>query len=202
MLSERDGKYLVALARRAITSYLKQGERISPRDATPNLLEKRGVFVTLETMPNRELRGCIGYPYPVYPLASAVIDAAISAATEDPRFPPLESEELEKLVIEVSVLTLPERIICKDPREIVKEVKVGRDGLTIESRSCSGLLLPQVPVEQEWGAEEFLAQICWKAGLPPDEWLSETAKVCRFQAQVFCERKPGGVVFEKNQGKR
>ncbi len=109
MLSEEDGKFLVELARRAIKTYLVDKKVIEvPEDVDPKLKENMGVFVTLNL--RSELRGCIGYPEPVMPLLNAVIDAAISAATRDPRFNPLTSSEMDKIHVEVSVLTKPRLI--------------------------------------------------------------------------------------------
>ena len=161
------------------------------------LLEKRGVFVTIETHPSHELRGCIGYPLPIKELALAVVDCALSAAFEDPRFPPVEKNELAKLVIEVSVLSVPEQLSVKKPEEYLKRIKVGRDGLIIHYGYSSGLLLPQVPVEWNWNEEEFLCQVCEKAGLPREMWRSPSANISSFSAQIFTEKTPAGVVVQK-----
>lgn len=197
MLSSSDGEFLVRLARKAIAAYLEKGSRLPSGGAPRHLLEPRGVFVTLEGYPGHELKGCIGYPRPQGPLAESVAEMAIEAATGDPRFPSVGKGELGKIVIEVSVLTVPEPIEVKDRRKMPGEVKVGRDGLIIESGWNSGLLLPQVPVEQKWDSEEFLSQACWKAGLPPDSWLKPGVRILKFQAQIFSEEKPGGKVVEK-----
>jgi uncharacterized protein (TIGR00296 family) len=199
MLSLEEGTYAVKLARKAIEAFLKDGSKKAPDDAPEPFKEKLGVFVTLKMHPSNELRGCIGFPTPFTSLAEGIVGAAISAATEDPRFPPVKKEELDKLVIDVSVLTKPEEIKAK-PTDRKKEVKVGRDGLVIEMGHSSGLLLPQVPIEQKWDEEEFLAHTCWKAGLPPDSWLSDNVKLYKFQAQVFAEESPGGKVSEEKLG--
>ncbi|MEM4633672.1 MAG: TIGR00296 family protein [Candidatus Anstonellaceae archaeon] len=196
-ISAEQGAYLVSLARRAIEQYFATGKAIRPERSEGVLGEKRGVFVTLETYPQKELRGCIGYPLPIKELALAVVDNALHAAFEDPRFPPLEKQELGKVAIEVSVLTVPERIVVKDPSEYPKKIKVGRDGLIIEYGYSSGLLLPQVPVEWNWTEEEFLEHICQKAGLPPNMWRSPSAKLSKFQATIFAEQEPGGKVARK-----
>lgn len=196
MLSLSDGEFLVRLARKAISEYLEKGEKIDAK-APKHLMEPRGVFVTLAEYPSHELRGCIGYPRPHEPLADAIISMAIEAATGDPRFPPLGKEELGKTIIEVSVLTVPEPVEVKDRKKLAEEVRVGMDGLIVEAGWQSGLLLPQVPVEQKWGSEEFLCQSCWKAGLPPDSWLKPGVKILRFQAQIFAEESPGGRIEEK-----
>ena len=189
--------YLVSLARSTIEEYLARQTKLTPARREGVLSEKRGVFVTLETYPKRELRGCIGYPMPVKELAPSVVDCALSAAFDDPRFPPVEKSEMGALVVELSVLTVPEELRVKSPEEYVKKIKVGRDGLIINYGYSSGLLLPQVPIEWNWDEKEFLCQICEKAGLPRNMWQSPSAKISTFSAQVFCEEKPGGRVLEK-----
>lgn len=186
MLSDGEGKFLIRLARKAIETYLKDGKIIEvPDDVNPILKDERGVFVTLNK--NGDLRGCIGYPEPVKPLAQAVIEVAISAATGDPRFPQVTLSEMEKIQVEVSVLTRPELIEVQKPAEYLQKVEVGKDGLIVEMGIYRGLLLPQVPVEWNWDTEEFLANTCMKAGLSPDCWLQDGVKIYSFQAQIFDE---------------
>ena len=196
-VSAGDGAYLVQLARRAIEGYFAASKKISPDRAGGALSEARGVFVTLESYPSHELRGCIGYPLPMKELASSVVDCALSAAFDDPRFPPLERQELARCTVEVSVLSVPEEIKVKSPSEYPKKIKVGRDGLIIHYGYASGLLLPQVPIEWNWNETEFLSHLCEKAGLPKSMWQSPSVKISRFEAQVFSEEKPGGKVSVK-----
>ncbi|MHA1753930.1 MAG: TIGR00296 family protein [Candidatus Odinarchaeia archaeon] len=202
-----DGVLLVKISRDAIKEYISTGKEIKPSANLPEILyEKRGVFVTLYIVKDgkHELRGCIGYPYPVLSLIDATIKAAISAATKDYRFyppygpGPVKLDELNKIVIEVSVLTKPELIKVNSPKDYLNEIEIGRDGLIIERGMFTGLLLPQVPVEQGWGVEEFLSYCCQKAGLMPDCWLDEQVKIYRFQAQIFAESEPNGEVKIKN----
>jgi uncharacterized protein (TIGR00296 family) len=199
-LTSEEGKFLVNLARQTLTEYLKNGEisRV-PDGVSPKLMEKAGVFVTLNSHNNgkKRLRGCIGLPYPTTPLAKAVIEAALSAATQDPRFPPVTPQELDHITFEVSVLTPPERVTVEKPTDYPSKIKVGRDGLIIERSYCKGLLLPQVPVEWNWNEEEFLCQTSMKAGLPPDSWLLKDTKIYRFQAIIFEEASPKGNVEVK-----
>ncbi len=196
MLSLDEGEYLIKLARKTIEAYLEKRITIGPDNPPASLLEERGVFVTIETYPEKELRGCIGYPYPVKELARSVVDCAISSATCDPRFHEMSRRELDRCTIEISVLTVPEVIKVDDPKEYLKKVKVGKDGLIVEYGYYSGLLLPIVPVEQKWDEEEFLSQTCCKAGVPVDMWLSPRVKIYKFQSQVFKEEKPAGKVVE------
>ncbi len=204
-LSKDEGVYLVRLAREAVEKYIMELRRIeAPKDAPARLYEKRGVFVTIETLVKdaegvlrRELRGCIGYPLPTYPLIEATISAAIAAATEDPRFPPMSYDELDRVVFEVSVLSQMEEIKYNSPNELPKKIRVGRDGLMVEKGLMKGLLLPQVPVEYGWNEEEFLSQVCFKAGLSFDAWRRGGVRIYRFEAQIFAEIFPRGEVIER-----
>ncbi len=196
-LSLQEGEFLVNLARAAIERFLREGRIIVPPESTPQVLfEERGVFVTLKTFPAGELRGCIGFPEPIMPLVQATIEAAISAATKDPRFYPVSPEELGRITVEVTVLTPPEPIDAP-PEELPKRIRVGRDGLIVRCGFGSGLLLPQVPVEWGWNEEEFLSQTCVKAGLPPNCWLDPRCKFFKFQGQIFTETEPYGKVVEE-----
>jgi uncharacterized protein (TIGR00296 family) len=196
-LSQQEGEFLVKLARETVTQFLKNGKTLKPPKDTPEkLFQQCGVFVTINTShgKERDLRGCIGYPYPTSPLVEAVIDSAINASTQDPRFEPMTYGELNKVVFEVSVLTPPEKVETDNPKEYVKQIKVGEDGLIIERGYRKGLLLPQVPIEWGWQEEEFLCQCCMKAGLPPDTWLTKDVKIYKFCAIIFDEETPNGAI--------
>src|ERR1700690_2249901 len=141
-LSLEEGKFLIKLARTSIKEYLEDGKKIQPPKDTPKkFFEHCGVFVTISSLRGgeKELRGCIGYPYPTSPLVEAVIDSAINAATQDPRFEPLSITELDKVVFEVSVLTPPQSVEVANPKEYVHKIKVGEDGLIIEQGYRKGL---------------------------------------------------------------
>ena len=203
-LNSDEGKFLVELARNSVKEYLKTGKHIPPPENTPKkMLKECGVFVTINKLAHgeKQLRGCIGYPYPIAPLVEAVIDSAINAATQDPRFPSLSNKELEEVVFEVSVLTPPELIETNNPKEYISKFKVGEHGLIVERGGFKGLLLPQVPVEWNWCEEEFLCQCCMKAGLPPDTWLEKGTKIYRFKGIIFEEESPQGVVKRKELNK-
>jgi len=196
-LTQEEGKFLITLARNTAKEYLENGKILKPPKDTPQkMFEHCGVFVTINSLRHgeKELRGCIGYPYPTEPLVAAVIDSAINASTQDPRFEPMSIGELEKVVFEVSVLTPPDPVEVSNPKEYLSKIKVGEDGLIIERGYYKGLLLPQVPVEWGWCEEEFLCQCCMKAGLPPDSWLTKDAKVYKFRAIIFEEETPNGEV--------
>jgi uncharacterized protein (TIGR00296 family) len=195
LISLIEGAELVHLARIAVEKYLQESVIIK---SEKHMLEKAGVFVTLNYLTRSKeehLRGCIGFPLPEKPLYQGVAEAAIAAATEDPRFPPLDRQELNNIIFEVSVLTVPQQISVS-PADYGKEIQIGRDGLILHWRFGSGLLLPQVPVELKWNVEEYLANICYKAGAPPDVWLDPSSKLYKFQAVVFKEVEPKGEVVQ------
>jgi uncharacterized protein (TIGR00296 family) len=187
MFSQEEEEFLLKLARNAINTYIDEKKIISPPNNTPDSLKANmGAFVTLNK--NNQLRGCIGYSEPIKPLVNAVIDVAISAATSDPRFPPLKSSEIEEIHLEISVLTKPELVEVENPQEYLKKIKVGVDGLIVEKGVYKGLLLPQVPVEWNWEEEEFLCQTCIKAGLSADCWYDKDTKIFSFHALIFHEK--------------
>ncbi|HDN65769.1 MAG TPA: TIGR00296 family protein [Methanosarcinales archaeon] len=193
MLDRDEGTIAVRLARSEIKAHLL-GEVVETGDLPEVFEEKRGVFVTLHK--NGDLRGCIGYPEPVMPLLDAVLDSAVSAAVRDPRFPPVRYEEMEEIVVEVTVLTPPVKIDAL-PSDLPKHVEVGRHGLIVRKGVYQGLLLPQVATEWDFDAEEFLSQTCVKAGLPPDAWLTGAA-VYSFEGQIFTELEPDGEVVSED----
>ena len=195
-LSEDDGHILVKTARMIITEYLKKG--IKPKlekEFKDNFSFKSGVFVTLNS--SLGLRGCIGYPLPDKSLFNALEDAAISAATEDSRFLPIEYRELDSISFEVTVLTPPKKIVSSKPEEYLSKIKVGRDGLIIKYGCYSGLLLPQVPVEYGWNEKEFLEFTCEKAGLPKNYWKNPGVEIQKFEGIVFKEENPNGRVVRE-----
>ncbi len=191
LLTKEEGEIAVKLARAAIEIYLAEGRIIQERYSGV-FEEKRGVFTTLTK--RGMLRGCIGFPYPVKRLDEAIIESAIAAATQDPRFPRVMLDEMKEICVEVTVLTPPEKIEA-DPVEIPKYVEIGKHGLMVQMGPYSGLLLPQVAVELNLDPESFLSETCMKAGLPPDCWLSG-AEVYRFEGQIFKEVEPDGEVVE------
>ena len=195
-LSEEDGHILVKTARIIVTEYIKNGtEPKLEKEFKNNFSFKSGVFVTLNN--TLGLRGCIGYPLPDKSLFNALEDAAISAATQDPRFPPVKYEELDSITFEVTVLTPPKKIVVNKPEECLSKIKVGRDGLIIKHGFYSGLLLPQVPIEYGWNEEEFLEYTCEKAGLPKNYWRNSDTEIQKFEGIVFKEEKPNGAVIRE-----
>jgi len=195
MLSLEEGKKAVFFARFIVEKHVKN-KPVADFDLSKVFEEKQGAFVTIHTYPDYGLRGCIGIPLPVMPLKQAIIEGAQSA-THDPRFPPLGDNELDNIIIEVTILSKPEIIKVVKPEEYLNSIEIGRDGLIVEQGYFKGLLLPQVPVEQKWNKEEFLSQTCMKAGLLPDAWFDKNTKISKFSGQVFTELKPRGEIKEK-----
>jgi AmmeMemoRadiSam system protein A len=178
--SSDERRWLLQLAHRSIRAAVT-GEKTSIPAASPHLKEARGAFVTLHE--NHELRGCIGMVVAVAPLDETVLSMARAAALEDPRFTPVTEDELDKLQLEISVLSPMFEIAAE-------AVVVGRHGLMVTYGGRRGLLLPQVPTEWNWDRETFLAQTCRKAGLATDQW-KHGAKLEAFTAEVFGESEPG-----------
>ncbi len=176
-LDEYEKDTLHKIAFEAIKSKLERRPFSLEYEITPNLAQKRGAFVTLHKY--GELRGCIGNIIGIEPLHETVKNMAIAAAFEDPRFRPLQKEELKDIDIEISVLSPLKRI--KNPDEIV----VGKHGIYIRKGFYSGLLLPQVATEYNWDRYTFLDQTCLKAGLNPGCWKEPDTEIYIFSALVF-----------------
>ncbi len=185
-LTPDEGNLLITIARENILAYLKGEEYVLNHELPEIFHEKLGVFVTLSI--DSYLRGCIGYPEPYMELIEGVLDVSVAAAVDDPRFSPLSLEEFENVDIEVSVLTKPKLVEVDSYEDYLDVLKVGRDGLIIENMYHRGLLLPQVPVEQNWDIKTFLENLCYKAGLHEDAWKDDYTKIYSFQAQIFEEK--------------
>ncbi|MEN6443904.1 MAG: TIGR00296 family protein [Methanoregula sp.] len=181
MLTNEEGELACALARDAIEHAVSKKPATSI-PLTPVFEENRGVFVTLTKQ--GQLRGCIGFPYPVMPLGDAIRQAAVAAALEDPRFPPVQKDEVGSLAFEVTVLTVPHQLAC-EPEDRPAHVKTGRHGLIVRGRGTSGLLLPQVATEYGWDSPTFLSHTCQKAGLPGACWKDKHVEVLTFEGQIF-----------------
>lgn len=178
-LSDEARRTLLIVAREAISAYL--GERPSTLPgALEELRARRGAFVTLRRRSDGELRGCIGLLEARRPLVETVAEAAVSAASADPRFAPVTAAELPDLALDISALGPLEPIRPDD-------VLIGTHGLVIRCAGRSGLLLPQVPLEHGWDHDTFLAMVCRKAGLPHDAWRRTDAQLLGFTAEVFGE---------------
>jgi len=183
-LSEEDKKVLLNIARKTIEGKVK-GEKLSEfKVDSPILKENRGAFVTIKE--HGQLRGCIGYIEAIKPLYITVQEMAEAAALNDPRFPPVTPEELDKLELEISVLTPLKKI--KD----INEIEIGKHGILLKKPCyrgvCQGVFLPQVATEQGWDRITFLNELCFKAGIDdPNCWKGEDAEIYIYSADVFSE---------------
>jgi len=195
MFTLEQGKKLVNLARKAIASRFSVLNFKLDNKLKEEFSDLCGCFVTLHK--EGQLRGCIGYPEPVMPLAEAIVSAAENAAFKDPRFPALKKNELEHVTIEVSVLTKPKRIDVRNPEDYVKHIQIGRDGLIARGTFSSGLLLPQVATEYGWDTITFLRQTCIKAQLKSEDWQDfDKVRFYKFQSLVFGETTPNGEIIQ------
>lgn len=210
MILDEDGEKAVRLARRVVEAHLNAlassgtehvGDTNNDNDHNYEFCRNTeccGVFVTLNYLDSHKkehLRGCIGFPIAEKSLYHSIIEVSIAAATQDPRFSLVDKEELADIVFEVSILTPPVEIKVQHPTDYLNIIKIGRDGLMLTWKNGSGLLLPQVPVELKWDTEEYLANLCYKAGAPPDTWLMSDSKLFSFQASIYKESDPNGNVI-------
>ena len=189
------GEEAVRLARSAVEAEAS-GRPAPAIPGTGAFSDSAGAFVTLDTFPAGELRGCIGIPIPVMPLGQAIVEAAGSACN-DPRFPRLSPGELGGVTVEVTVLSRPEAIRADTPEGILESIVIGRDGLILSFMGRRGLFLPQVPVEQGWDKEEYLDHLCMKAGLPPGTWRREGARIETFTGEAWRETTPRGDIVRR-----
>ena len=200
--SVEEGKMLINFARENIEHYLKHDKRIGvPEEIKQKFANNYGAFVTLNkfNVGGNPLRGCIGYIEPTYTLYDVIHKVSISSAIEDPRFPSVTLEEMDDIIIEISILTPPKQIEVNDPKEYLEKIVIGRDGLIAERGMRRGLLLPQVPVDHDrnWDVPTFLSHTCQKAWLPEDAWEDLDTKIYSFQAILFEEKTPRGKVVRK-----
>ncbi|OGV50093.1 MAG: hypothetical protein A2X49_08770 [Lentisphaerae bacterium GWF2_52_8] len=180
--SAEDKKALLGLARETIEAVLRHSPQ-PKTDALPaKLQEIASCFVTLHDK-DGNLRGCIGNIGGFEPLAENIQNNAISSAFGDPRFPHVSSlEELSSIVIEISILTAPEKIPSID------EFKIGEHGIILQKSGHSAVFLPQVAPEQGWDVPTTMAHLSMKAGLGHDAWLEPGASFEVFRAVVFSEQ--------------
>ena len=187
-LTEEEQEFLLKLARDTLENYLgrKTLPEVNEEGITPMLKRVQGCFVTLNK--NGNLRGCIGHILPQVPLYKCVIQNAISAALYDTRFPPVGYDELKDIHIEISVLSVPERLDFSSPDDLLDRLRPGIDGVVIRYHGKTSTYLPQV-WEMLPQKEEFLSRLCLKQGSPPDCWKSRDVIVETYQAFVFGEQK-------------
>jgi MEMO1 family protein len=182
MLTIQQKQRLLQIAHDAIEMYLQTGKKLSVSEPDLILNQKSGAFVTLNQ--RQELRGCIGNLIGNQPLYLTVRDMAIEAAVNDPRFPALSLSEFKDVQIEISVLSLLEKV------SDAGKIELGKHGVLVRRGNQSGVFLPQVATETGWSKEEFLNNLCaHKAGIPFDAWKRKDAELYIFTADVFSEKK-------------
>jgi hypothetical protein len=175
----KEEQQAIDLARWTLNSYVKGLSNVPQPELTdPYFNEKAGVFVTLKK--NGSLRGCIGIIQPTDILARNIITSTRNSALNDHRFPPVRSEEVDELEIEISILSLPKESKLED-------IEIGKHGLIIEGRGKSSVYLPQVATEQGWTFDQWLGSLCNKATLPTRYWTGNEAKFYTFTAQIIKE---------------
>jgi AmmeMemoRadiSam system protein A len=178
LLSDEDRRSLLAHARQAIFETVSCLKFPDLPPATGPLADPSGAFVTLRC--RGKLRGCIGRTDAAHVLAETVVQCAITAALQDPRFNPLRMEELTELEIEISVVSEPWPVR-------LEEIELGIHGIVVCRGANRGLLLPQVALEHNWSATQFLEAACRKAGLEAGAWRDPETKLFAFAAEVFSE---------------
>jgi uncharacterized protein (TIGR00296 family) len=201
---EFSGEYLVEIARKTIETYLEHKIKLkTPKNVPKDLLNESGVFVTLHRFEHNQelrLRGCIGrIESRGGTLIQSTIDSAIDAAFHDPRFPRVQKSEMDKITIEVTILTIPKKIEVEKPQDYFENIEIGRHGLIAERGPYQrGLLLPQVPVEQEWDIGQYLEYVCQKAGLPPNAWKDLKTTILSFEGVIYSEKTPNGQIINRS----
>lgn len=178
--TKEEKEFLLKIARKTVENFVREGKVPSFETENPKFSENRGAFVTLHK--KGRLSGCIGYIEPIKPLLNTVIENAVNACSKDYRFPKVSENELEDIDIEISILSLPEKI--KSQEEIV----IGKHGVILEKGFNKAVFLPQVAPQQGWGVAETLENLCYKAGLNPHAW-KEGAELFVFTASVFGEKE-------------
>jgi len=182
-LTEKDKTFLVRLARSVIEAALDEGQKVAtPKDVSKEILKKGGCFVTLHK--KGALRGCIGTIEPVQSLVNGIEENALNAAFKDPRFSPLSVEELPDIDLEVSVLTVPNKLIFNDPEDLKRQLKPGVHGVILSSGWRQSTFLPQV-WDQLPETELFLSHLCQKAGLSGDCWRDPDTEIEVYEASYF-----------------
>jgi AmmeMemoRadiSam system protein A len=185
VLAASDKAFLVQFARSVIQEALDKGKKIpTPENVSPVVHEKRGCFVTLHQRGN--LRGCIGTIEPELELISGVEENAVNAAFRDPRFSPLRAKELSSIDIEVSVLTVPERLKFEDGEDLKSQLKPGVHGVILSKGWQRATFLPQV-WDQLPEKEIFLKHLCQKAGMGSRCWEDPEIVVEVYEAEYFSE---------------
>ncbi len=197
LYSMHDGERLVRAARNTIELFLTiksfRNELITSH--LEDMTQSHGVYVTIEHYPTKALRGCMGFPRPKETVKEMVVQAAIAAATEDPRFVQVSHLEFEHTVVSVNVLSKLEHITQKGDK-LIESIDVNHEGLYLEYGYHSGILLPIFAIENRWSADKCLGLLCESAGLAENTWKHNNINLYKFETQLFRELSPRGPIEE------
>ena len=186
-MTQKEKEISLQYTREVIKTYLASGKKLEPLKGG-NFDKNGAVFVTLHTKKDKKLRGCIGSIIAYRPLGIDLLEHAIDAAVNDPRFNQVSPDELEKLEIEISVLNEPKPLPYKDTSDLLEKLRVGIDGVVIRYQNHQATFLPTV-WEQLPQKELFLSHLCAKAGLEPHFWQTNKLEVFTYQSEVFSEEE-------------
>lgn len=191
-MTGEEGKIGLELARKSLESTLWEGKPLEVPEGLPEIFYREGAaFVTLNLKESGRLRGCIGSLLAHRPLAEDIVKNAVSAATADPRFPTVTKSELEKVTLELSVLTHPKPFPYETPEELLARITPGEDGVIIKKGPYQATFLPSV-WEQIPEKSDFFRHLCAKAGLPGDFYLTGALEVYTYRAEIFHEEEAHG----------
>lgn len=189
-LNYDDGARAVELARDAIESYVLHGQREHPGSMRDAFYQRTGALVRIEsTRGRRSLRGCSGTVQGSEQLGHAIVDAAITAASDDSCGSEVGSAELDSLVVSTCIVC--DVLLTDNP---LRDLEVGRHGVAVDAGDRGGWLYPTVPAEHGWSPREYLERTCRKAGLAPNAWEDDGTMALLFEGRVFRERDPGGSI--------
>ncbi|HIE34219.1 MAG TPA: TIGR00296 family protein [Candidatus Altiarchaeales archaeon] len=196
IIKANEGKFLVKYARNIIENYFRGADAKVSEKKKELLSMSKGIYVVFRGFPKGYLRGSAGYPEAVLPLGEAIRELTIKAATMDRRYHPIKSDELGSVIIEVSILSKPEKLDMSS-KDYLNKIRIGRDGLIVEYGGLKSVMLPQFPLEQQWSVKELLSLTCLKAGIEPDVCSSAETNLYRFYAAIFSEVEPRGKIIKK-----
>ena len=196
MLTLEDGKALITLARESIVYHFSKKEPKLDAAVLKRFSTRLGAFVNIYI--NDKLRGSMGYHEPLYPLYEAVVKAAKSAAFSDPRYPSLGRNELDKITIEVSVLSPPRVMEVRNPEDYLTTIQAGKEGVVVKGLFDTGILLPQTAIDNKWDVKTFIEQACLQGGMKKDVWLDfSQTYIYKFQCQAFREKGANKEVVQR-----
>ena len=185
-LTPEQGELLLRLARQHLVKQLEDDQTAVAGTGVqdPALQQQCGTFVTLTK--HGKLRGCIGNLEPAGSMVESIIRNASNAAFHDHRFKPLQRAELADVVIDISILSPPQRLEYRDADELIRLLRPAVDGVILQVGRRRATFLPHV-WHQLPEPQQFLARLCEKAGLPAEAWRTEQPEIFCYQVRSFQE---------------